>query len=178
MSSAIETVYDDRRFRSRLEARYAVFFNSLGLSYQYEPEGFKLNGHLYLPDFKLPTIPLWVEVKGQEPTGIEELLISMLAGHTGIRGTIVGPLETFSDEYEKFHTIFFEDGGEDFPYFFCECVHCGSIGFQFDGRSARINCCDSNRQSKGDKAYNSESPRIINAYRKAMQARFEHGEKP
>jgi len=30
---AIETEYDGHRFRSRLEARWAVFFNAVGLTY-------------------------------------------------------------------------------------------------------------------------------------------------
>jgi hypothetical protein len=49
---AIETKYDGYRFRSRVEARWAVFFKAFGATYQYELEGFKLrNGEWYLPDF-------------------------------------------------------------------------------------------------------------------------------
>jgi len=50
---AIETVYNGYRFRSRLEARWAVFFDTLGIEYRYEPEGFDLDGIWYLPDFFL-----------------------------------------------------------------------------------------------------------------------------
>lgn len=64
----IETRYDGRRFRSRTEARWAVFFNALGLEYEYEREGYDLGGAWYLPDFYLPAFPMWVEVKGTEPT--------------------------------------------------------------------------------------------------------------
>ena len=35
---AIETQYKGYRFRSRLEARYAVMFDALGFEWQYEPE--------------------------------------------------------------------------------------------------------------------------------------------
>ena len=38
----IETHYNGYRFRSRLEARWAVFFDALGWTYQYEPQGFLL----------------------------------------------------------------------------------------------------------------------------------------
>lgn len=38
----IETRYASCRFRSRLEARWAVVFDTLGISWQYEPEGFHL----------------------------------------------------------------------------------------------------------------------------------------
>lgn len=64
----IETRYKGYRFRSRLEARWAVFFDSLGLKWEYEPEGFDLGfGELYLPDFWLPEMNAWVEIKGEKP---------------------------------------------------------------------------------------------------------------
>ena len=39
---AIETEYYGHRFRSRIEARWAVFFNAIGLKYEYEIEGFQM----------------------------------------------------------------------------------------------------------------------------------------
>lgn len=61
---AITTRYKGYSFRSRLEARWAVFFDHLGIKWEYEPEGFELgNGLRYLPDFWLPDWQLWVEVK-------------------------------------------------------------------------------------------------------------------
>ena len=48
---AIETTYNGYRFRSRLEARWAVFFDAIGQEYEYEPEGFELMSGRYLPDF-------------------------------------------------------------------------------------------------------------------------------
>lgn len=83
----IETHYNGLRFRSRLEARWAVFFDALGIEYEYEPEGFELpSGARYLPDFRvkcygtrggawshdaveygrgqITPFDLWVEVKG------------------------------------------------------------------------------------------------------------------
>lgn len=51
---AIETEYRGYRFRSRLEARWAVFFDALSLPWEYEPEGFELGcGRRYLPDFRV-----------------------------------------------------------------------------------------------------------------------------
>lgn len=65
----IETVYKGYRFRSRLEARWAVFFDELGIEYQYETEGIVLPeiGY-YLPDFWLPAYKIWVEIKPTAPT--------------------------------------------------------------------------------------------------------------
>lgn len=61
---AIETEYNGYRFRSRLEARWAVFFDAMGIKYEYEPEGYKLsNGEQYLPDFYLIDLDVYVEVK-------------------------------------------------------------------------------------------------------------------
>jgi len=51
---AIETEYLGYKFRSRLEARWAVFFDACGYQWEYEPEGFALPcGTYYLPDFKI-----------------------------------------------------------------------------------------------------------------------------
>lgn len=63
---AIPTRYAGCHFRSRLEARWAVFFDHLGIRWDYEPQGFEIyGGHYYLPDFYLPDKEMWVEVKGQ-----------------------------------------------------------------------------------------------------------------
>jgi len=67
MIRAIETTYSGYKFRSRLEARWAVFFDALQIVWQYEPEGYVLSdGTHYLPDFYLPTFDydgMWAEVK-------------------------------------------------------------------------------------------------------------------
>lgn len=73
----IQTYYNGHLFRSRLEARWAVVFNTLGVQYEYEPEGFDLGGGLrYLPDFRVQCygkrgdyesepFDLYIEVKGK-----------------------------------------------------------------------------------------------------------------
>lgn len=71
---AIETVYKGLRFRSRLEARWAVFFDTAHISYEYEPEGFELpDGTRYLPDFYLPEYDWYVEVKPPRNGAEEDL---------------------------------------------------------------------------------------------------------
>ena len=82
MIKAIETVYNGYRFRSRLEARWAVFFDMLGIKYEYEKEGYDLNGVSYLPDFWLPELKRWIEIKGQEPTEEEKGKAYQLANLT------------------------------------------------------------------------------------------------
>ena len=79
MIKAIETVYNGYRFRSRLEARWAVFFDAMEIKYQYEPEGWQLaDGTRYLPDFLLERMGMWIEVKSGSPSQKElQKLISL-----------------------------------------------------------------------------------------------------
>ena len=69
----IQTEWRGHRFRSRLEARWAVAFEAMGIAWEYEPEGFELSdGTRYLPDFLLHGLvgrhsgDLWIEVKGNK----------------------------------------------------------------------------------------------------------------
>lgn len=71
---AIETVYNGYRFRSRLEARWAVFFDAGRIDYEYEPEGFEVAAGRYLPDFYLPSLDTHVEVKGVRDGYEKEIL--------------------------------------------------------------------------------------------------------
>jgi len=81
---AIETRYNGYHFRSRLEARWAVFFDTAGINYQYEPEGFDLGeSGWYLPDFWLPEQQYWIEIKGPPPTLNEKSKIVGLHDLTG-----------------------------------------------------------------------------------------------
>ena len=64
----IQTLYKHTYFRSRTEARWAVFFDCLQINWLYEEEGVILDGNVfYLPDFYLPVFEngMYVEVKGK-----------------------------------------------------------------------------------------------------------------
>jgi hypothetical protein len=77
MLKAKRTVYNAHLFKSRLEARWAVFFDTLGLEWVYEPEGFELGDSIrYLPDFKILGWDTYVEIKPDLPslTEIKKLL--------------------------------------------------------------------------------------------------------
>ncbi len=72
---AIETNYKGYKFRSRLEARWAVFFDYLRVEWRFETEGFESpEGVRYLPDFFLPKtnirhtegIGCFIEIKPKE----------------------------------------------------------------------------------------------------------------
>jgi hypothetical protein len=77
MIKAIETIYNGYRFRSRLEARWAVFFDALEIEYQYELEGFFLTSGL-----GIPKNGLYVEIKGVDPSSKESLKLLALSDLT------------------------------------------------------------------------------------------------
>lgn len=65
MLRAIPTEYRGVQFRSRLEARWARFFDNLAMTWFYEYEGYETETGFYLPDFWLPDVYLRsAEVKG------------------------------------------------------------------------------------------------------------------
>jgi hypothetical protein len=71
---AIETHYAGCRFRSRLEARWAVVFDHLMIPWQYEPQGYELPSGRYLPDFRAESTkgnPYFIEIKGPMPDARE-----------------------------------------------------------------------------------------------------------
>jgi hypothetical protein len=82
----IETRYKGYRFRSRLEARWAVFFDALGIDYQYEPQGFIVgyDHRPYLPDFLLPKYNLYCEVKPTPEAFDWNLMLSCVDYGTGL----------------------------------------------------------------------------------------------
>ncbi len=81
MIKAIETEYKGYRFRSRLEARWAVFFDTLGIAWEYEREGYDLGeAGWYLPDFWLPECHTWLEIKPNATNVIPNSLRVFCAG--------------------------------------------------------------------------------------------------
>lgn len=69
---SIETVCLGVRFRSMLEARWAIFFNQMGISWEYEPERIQLETKVSVPDFFLPSLGVWFEVKPLQGGGRRE----------------------------------------------------------------------------------------------------------
>jgi hypothetical protein len=115
---AIETTYAGCRFRSRLEARWAVFFDHLRIRWQYEPQGYVIGPYpadatpsmsslvvregAYLPDFWLPESRLWVEVKGAEDALDIELLANATIPQWGLPD---GPESKRADPTNPAHRI-------------------------------------------------------------------------
>ncbi|MFE6429325.1 hypothetical protein ACFVOB_28190 [Streptomyces rochei] len=69
----LPTVYRDTQFRSLLEACWAATLDSFNITWEYEPTTFDLpSGAKYLPDFHLPEIGTWLEVKGPGVPRVEK----------------------------------------------------------------------------------------------------------
>lgn len=86
---AIETEYRGHLFRSRLEARWAVAFDRLGIAWKYETEGYRVgyDQHPYLPDFYLPVLGMWAEVKGDPLKLDKRLMDDAVSLKGGLPGT-------------------------------------------------------------------------------------------
>ncbi len=104
---AIETRYKGCRFRSRTEARWAVFLDALDIPWEYEKEGYELPGGWYLPDFFFCPMGIWIhlEIKGFLPEypSKETTLCEQLAEGTGLLVLLVGGTPDYDKElYEIF----------------------------------------------------------------------------
>lgn len=165
----IETRYAGCHFRSRIEARWAVFFDHLGIGWEYEPQGFDLPSGPYLPDFLLdlrtPTPGhmgsdpiqegVWWEVKGAAPTQHEDHLCWEL-------------MEATHQHVYMAHGAIPRDRLDD-P----RIAHIGSAPSRWFIRPGAIGFIP---DLPGFDQTGTGHPRLLEAFRAARSARFEHGE--
>lgn len=182
---AIETAYNGYRFRSRLEARWAVLFDTLGIDYLYEYEGFTI-GHGYLPDFFLPKLDLWFEVKGAYPSPDEQ--------RKAARVTTKNCTECDRPHKEmamiahgspgEYLLLGFGFGKMIGHGMFIECPECRVFGigitsaFDYPETPAlfwRLRCSHNNGKTPPVFGF---SDRVLSAFSTARSARFEFGETP
>lgn len=173
----IETIYNGYRFRSRLEARWAVFFDALRVKYEYEPEGYKFDGALYLPDFRIKNVEsshgrideLYVEVKGVMTTEDAKKIRSFAAHYPVL---VLGPVPK---DYEGCR----EESYEDIIWCRCNPFNFELIDGDYFGLSLaadhngvlHLEGDDSSYIEYSDKRY------VYDAYSKARQVRFEFEER-
>ncbi len=146
---AINTIFDGYKFRSRLEARWAVCLKAAGLKYEYEKEGYNVQGMGYLPDFFISEQNVFIEVKPGEESQKKKSYQSFNEAFLGEKGYEI--VTVFGNPWDfdlTGCTFICENGGyiPDQPYQLIE----------------NILSLDSNTWVK--------------AALKAKQARFEHGE--
>ena len=183
----IETEYKGYRFRSRLEARWAVFFDACGVKWEYEPEGFDLgDGIYYLPDFLLHDVfddsgvdytgstDLWVEVKGVM-TEIDAKKILYFSGMSPI--LVVGNIPDGNDIYDLVSCAIEQSDSTDLFYPYATIFNfdtiCGNNWGALPGINKQgifdILPIGATRNFDDINAKATEK-----AYRLARQARFEH----
>jgi hypothetical protein len=108
---AIPTPYGGVKFRSRLEARWAIFFDRLHIPWEYEPQGFDIgDGEAYLPDFLLGLGDIvWAEIKPSvwaDPDGVRRWRKFMTAQPAGTRGMLLTSMNGHSDQvFESGETV-------------------------------------------------------------------------
>ncbi len=171
MAKAIDTTYNGYRFRSRLEARWAVFFDALGIKYKYEVEGFDLDGVRYLPDFwfphKVPELAaqgwgMWGEMKPRqiEDTELEKVLVLVASSK---HNALIFQGDPWPSEY----TVTKISG----THFTPPKVYA-NLGFSDEEGIVSL-------RGEGFSSYPTVFHQDLQAaFEKARGARFEHGEKP
>lgn len=208
MIKPIETVYNGYRFRSRLEARWAVFFDAMKIKYQYESEGFKIDfcddeSVYYLPDFYLPEFKCYVEVKGCDESLFNDgfkiaCAIDFNASPCSegllILGDIPNPEEIYKDHIPIFSYLYCRKGiRHEYAAFIYQIIPKLYVGdkifeglYSIDGEDYSdvfANQSIPKTTSTECKWLTSETmiwkqDVLKAAYTKARQARFEHGETP
>lgn len=191
----IQTEYKGYLFRSRLEARWAVFLDAMGIEWEYEPEGFTLsNGSNYLPDFYLMDFHCYFEVKRKSVKGTEEGDEALSAISDGASNDSWAGLIAFGDPMDDDLTIFCQDSNDSSAGEY-ECpvtigihpiTHTPCL-FSFEDRRERhffdtfqswreipMVTCEYGRYKYEDFI----NARVEWARKLARQARFEYGETP
>lgn len=81
MIQAIPTTYKGIKYRSKTEAKWALFFDIEHIPYHYEPEGFQTDAGWYVPDFQFVEAErlTFFEVKPTQPSMREYRLLKSLA---------------------------------------------------------------------------------------------------
>ena len=191
----IETRYKGYKFRSRLEAKWAVFFDACGIDWDYEPEGYDLgDGIYYLPDFVLHNVKakgfsgdLYVEVKGHM-TEEDELKIEkfyeVFSDNNELPVSkkpllVVGNIPYGKDIFDLYYDTMDIKSQQQtgchlyFSYVPIMGLHYETIFGIGKNKKPRLiyfsNC---------DCFFNINEKATIEAYQKAREARFEHGESP
>lgn len=182
MFKPIETIYNGYRFRSRLEARWAVFFDALGLPYEYEKEGFDMDGVWYLPDFWIPAWDSYVEIKGEKPT--EEEINKAKALHLGSNKKVLviagppWPREYTVTSFGLGHPLDDRRPGQRMEL--KQCLYCQNIWVVLETPAISSIPLGHPESNPDCQACGEKQPwihdRLLEAYHRARQARFENRE--
>lgn len=174
MIRALTTRYAGRRYRSRVEARWAIFLDACGIAFDYEAEAFALPTGGYLPDFWLPTMGLFLEIKGKAPSEEEKAKCSELA-EAAERCVILA----VGQPDERFQIHWFDPRGEEDAHVYAIAADAALegcfwlVGEDFDrwlgGGVAAVTLYG----ERGGPVFSPLGP----AYEAALSERFERGER-
>ncbi len=165
---AIETRYKNYRFRSRLEARWAVYMDAMGIAWDYEPEGFDLgDSGYYLPDFYLPKLGHWAEVKAGKPT-FQELKKAVALFIMTRKPVII--LDGMPDDRSYYFVggLATEDCGNPWGYPGISMLDLYMCEYECEGRFFVATGCQCATEEGFDE--------VLIGIAAARSARFEHGE--
>lgn len=128
----IPTEYNGIKYRSRLEARWAVVMDSLRVRHEYEPEAYDLDGICYTPDFYLTDRQVFLEIKPTAPNNFEETKAKRLSKFTKKPVFIFWGPVGYSLREEGFSFVFrgMAIGPPEFGYQWCICSKCGIADIQ------------------------------------------------
>lgn len=127
MITAIHTTYNGYKFRSRLEARWAMYLTQLSIPWEYEKEAFDLEGLTYVPDFWLGKHRAWLETKGDLMSDQAGLVILDKCKRLAILSAYPVIL-AFNDPLDQRCAVFGIKGGFYPDSYFTTCLVCGSLG--------------------------------------------------
>lgn len=191
---AIKTVYNDLLFRSRLEARWAVFFDTLGITYSYEPEMIEVDWfgvNKYVPDFYLDDMVWYIEIKGPRPTDREVMKAAALVVREKVDVLILwGSIyDHMKRELNNYGGVLLEPEPRGIAGVtvtdgcaFSECPKCGNIAI---GRGPIPDGCGPTERWGSGGCYSSDdlvrgrvpdgrsSPKLLAAYNRAIHYEFE-----
>lgn len=123
---AIPRYFKGQRYRSTLEARWAVFFDSLAIPFTYEGDSFRLStGKIYSPDFWFPTWNKYIEIKPWQSTHAAAWMqcIRLQQEHNVPALMIVG--EPWPEQY--LIRLWSDHERRAFRGRFTECLKCGAL---------------------------------------------------
>lgn len=183
----IETSYRGYRFRSRLEARWAVFLDAAQIPWEYEAQGFDFDGVYYLPDFWLPGDRTFLEIKPYKPgeyinlvKQITPTLVRLVDASECEAYLIIGsPTPNEAGPQDRPHIIGFAPHKGICSARLFECQFCGRVSIKrFVGSAFDAVCLCRPGLVFEDTNYKmfDWSPRLQHAMQEARRARFEHGE--
>jgi len=135
---AIPTTYRGVRFRSRLEAQYATFFDAIGTVWQYEPEGYISGSTKYLPDFWLPDVAsrgkpggVYFEVKPGSPLE-GEIHKARMVSWGAKKPVVIAVASPMAGRHESMHEYVGGDNPwEDDGLSFGRCDDCRRVSIDF-----------------------------------------------